>query len=35
MKTPAFIPVMTGLLAIAGSGLAHAQEEQVFCLRES
>ena len=27
MKTP-IIPFMTGLLAIAGSGLAHAQEEQ-------
>ena len=27
MKTP-FIPLMTGLLAIAGSGMAQAQEEQ-------
>jgi uncharacterized protein YcfJ len=28
MKTPVLIPVMTGLLALAGSGLAHAQDEQ-------
>lgn len=28
MKTPVLIPVMTGLLALAGSGLAQAQEEQ-------
>lgn len=28
MKTPVLIPVMAGLLAMAGGGLAHAQEEQ-------
>ncbi|WP_066267066.1 glycine zipper 2TM domain-containing protein [Hydrogenophaga palleronii] len=28
MKTPVLIPVMTGLLALAGSGLAQAQDEQ-------
>lgn len=28
MKTPILIPVMTGLLALAGSGVAHAQDEQ-------
>jgi len=28
MKTPVLIPVMTGLLALAGSGVAHAQDEQ-------
>ncbi|WP_212745138.1 glycine zipper 2TM domain-containing protein [Hydrogenophaga sp. 2FB] len=28
MKTPVLVPVMTGLLALAGSGVAHAQEEQ-------
>lgn len=28
MKTPVLIPVMTGLLALAGSGVAKAQEEQ-------
>lgn len=28
MKTPVLIPVMTGLLALAGSGMAHAQDEQ-------
>lgn len=28
MKTPVLLPVMTGLLALAGSGLAQAQEEQ-------
>jgi uncharacterized protein YcfJ len=28
MKTPVLIPVMTGLLALAGSNLAHAQDEQ-------
>jgi hypothetical protein len=26
MKTPILIPVMTGLLALAGSGVAHAQD---------
>ena len=28
MKTPVLLPVMTGLLALAGSGVAHAQDEQ-------
>lgn len=28
MKTPVLLPVMTGLIALAGSGLAQAQEEQ-------
>jgi uncharacterized protein YcfJ len=28
MKTPVLIPVMTGLLALAGSGVVHAQDEQ-------
>ena len=28
MKSPVLLPVMTGLLALAGSGLAQAQEEQ-------
>ena len=28
MKKPVLIPVMTGLLALAGSNLAHAQDEQ-------
>lgn len=28
MKTPVLIPVMTGLLALAGTGVAHAQDEQ-------
>ncbi|MDM7943604.1 MAG: glycine zipper 2TM domain-containing protein [Hydrogenophaga sp.] len=28
MKTPVLVPVLTGLLALAGSGLAQAQEEQ-------